>query len=168
MHVGGLDSCGRYLPAHIRYISQVLLRLPTLTEHPNRCWYRSASSELKVEACKLLQKSNSACSLPLSFQHCLHNNSRCGHKWPDAACLRRAGDTQQATEIQKQHEQVQQQMQVAEQQLEAAFTGKTESEQQLLTAQQGLDRYTTTLSVSVGIMLQFAVLSCAIMCCAAP
>jgi len=50
--------------------------------------------------------------------------------------------------------------------LEAAFTGKAECEQQLLTAQQGLDRYRTAMSMSVGIMLQFAVLSCAKMCCA--
>lgn len=68
---------------------------------------------------------------------------------------------QQAAEFQKQHDQVQQQTQAAEQQLEAAFTGKAESEQQLPLAQQGLDRYITTLSMSVGIMLQFAVLSCA-------
>ncbi len=53
---------------------------------------------------------------------------------------------QQATGLQKQHEQVQQQIQAAEQQLEAALTGKADSEQQLLTAQQGLDRYRTTQS----------------------
>jgi len=108
-----------------------------------------------------LQQANEICSLPFGFQQCLHNGCRRGYKWLDAECLQRAGDTQQATELQKQHEQVQQQIQAAEQQLEAAFTGKAESEQQLLSAQQGLDRYTTTLSMSVGIMLRFAVLSCA-------
>ena len=76
--------------------------------------------------------------------HCysaLHKDSRRGDKWLDAERLRRAGDAQQATKLQKQHEQVQQQIQAAEQQLEAALTGKAESEQQLLSAQQGLDRY---------------------------
>ncbi len=93
-----------------------------------------------------MQQANDSCSLPFSLQQCLHNDCRCGHKWPDAECLRHAGDMQQATGLQKQHEQVQQQIQAAEQQLEAALTGKADSEQQLLTAQQGLDRYRTTQS----------------------
>ncbi|DBB18122.1 TPA: hypothetical protein ACH3X3_003098 [Trebouxia sp. C0006] len=60
------------------------------------------------------------------------------------------GDTQQASDLQKQHEQVQQQFQVAEQHLEAAFTGKAECEQQLLTAQQGLDRAEAVLAALPG------------------
>ena len=106
------------------------------------------------------QQANKIRLLPFSFQQCFHNGCRRGHKWSDAACLPCAGDTQQASDLQKQHEQVQQQVQVAEQQLEAAFTGKAECEQQLLTAQQGLDRYRTAMSMSVGIMLWCAALSC--------
>ncbi|KAL0033641.1 hypothetical protein WJX79_009327 [Trebouxia sp. C0005] len=64
------------------------------------------------------------------------------------------GDMQQAAEFQKQHDQVQQQTQAAEQQLEAAFTGKAESEQQLPLAQQGLDRAAATLAGSVIIPLE--------------
>ncbi|DBA71516.1 TPA: hypothetical protein ACH3X2_011301 [Trebouxia sp. C0005] len=65
------------------------------------------------------------------------------------------GDMQQAAEFQKQHDQVQQQTQAAEQQLEAAFTGKAESEQQLPLAQQGLDRAAATLAGLPGTDAQF-------------
>ena len=52
----------------------------TFTEHPDRCLYRSASSELKAEACNLLQQANNGCLLSFSFQQCLHDDSRFGHK----------------------------------------------------------------------------------------
>lgn len=131
----------------------------TLTEHSDRCLYRSASSELKTGACNLA--ANHSCLLPFGFQPCLHKDSRCGHKRSDAERLQCADDTQQAAELQKQHEQVQQQIQVAEQQLEAASTGKAESEHQLLTAQQGLDRYNTT---SEYVCRHHAAVCCAELC----
>ncbi|KAL0034643.1 hypothetical protein WJX77_000708 [Trebouxia sp. C0004] len=64
------------------------------------------------------------------------------------------GDMQQAAELQKQHEQIQQQIQVAEQQLEAALTGKADSKQQLLSAQQGWDRAAAILAALPGTDVQ--------------